>query len=326
MKPLDIVSILHGDQSARLIYGQGSAQEILQLSKFSYDCIVTSPPYFGLRNYCDNPEQTGYNQNLEDYIQDLVQTLSLARDGLVEEGTLWLNIGDSYASRSANRNRINPHHSVERRVIQKGYKEKDLMGVPWRLAFALQEDGWYLRNDIIWSKPNPMPSSATDRCTVSHEYIFMFAKSPHYHFDADAIRTPLAPATKADPRLGSTGTGRPRYADQASCPSSFAGANRIGANCRTVWKLKPNNFHGQHCAVFPEELPEKCILAGCPEGGTVLDPFSGSGTTGKVALRLGRNYLGIDINGDYQDVAQRRISPLHSDSPASPSQIEMFTT
>ena len=254
-------TIDNGDTVAHLFYGEGPSSDVLSSNDFKYECIVTSPPYFGLRNYCDNDGQTGYNQTLTEYIEDLVSTLRIAREGLSEDGTLWLNIGDSYASRSANRNRINPNHNVKKTKVQDGYKEKDLMGVPWRLAFALQSDGWYLRNDIIWSKPNPMPSSAKDRCTVSHEYIFLFAKSRNYHFDADAIRTPLAASTRTDARLGSTGTGRERYGEQASCPSGFTGANPDGANARTVWSLKPNNFTGEHCAVFPEDsavFPLRC--------------------------------------------------------------------
>lgn len=317
-------TISSGHLEAELVYGEGPSSSVLLDGARKYDCIVTSPPYFGLRNYCDNEDQTGYNQTLSEYVEDLVHTFSVARASLSDEGTLWLNLGDSYASRSPNRNRVNPSHDVGSKKIPDGFKEKDLIGVPWRVALALQSDGWWLRNDIIWVKPNPMPSSAKDRCTVAHEYIFMFAKQRRYYFDADAIRTPLAESTREDPRMGSTGTGRERYGEEASCPSGFAGANPLGANARTVWKLKPNCFLGEHFAVFPEELPEKCILAGCPEGGTVLDPFSGSGTTGKMALRLGRNYIGIDINEAYLETAMRRVSTTHSDTIKDEDQMELF--
>ena len=317
-------NIEHGNHSAKLIYGDGASFDVLSSGNFSYDCIVTSPPYFGLRNYCDNEKQTGYQQTLDEYIDDLVRLFSVARENLSDSGTLWLNQGDSYATRSPNRNRVNANHSTGKRSIPSGLKEKDLIGVPWRVALALQADGWWLRNDLIWAKPNPMPSSAKDRFTVSHEYIFLFSKKARYYFNADPLRTPLAAATRADPRLGSTGTGRERYGEDASCPSGFAGANLKGANPRTVWKLKPNSFNGEHYAVFPEELPERCILAGCPEQGTVLDPFSGSGTTGKVALRLNRSYIGIDINESYLDTAINRVSPLTSDCRQSDDQMELF--
>ena len=265
---------------ARLYYGEGTSREVLPTLEDSVDCIVTSPPYFGLRDYCGNEEQSGSGQTLDEYIEDLVLTFRA--------------------------------------------KRKDLVGVPWRVALALQADGWWLRNDIIWAKPNPMPSSAQDRCTVSHEYIFMLAKSEKYYFDADAIREPLAESTLADPRLGATGTGRERYGEGAACPSGFTGANMLGANCRTVWRLKPNSYRGGHFAVFPEELPRRCMLAGCPRGGTVLDVFSGSGTTGKVALSEGRNYIGIDVNKEYLELAQRRVSPLLSDVVRDENQMEMF--
>ena len=317
-------TITHGDVSASLIYGSGTSFSVLSNNDFLYDCIVTSPPYFGLRNYCDNDLQTGYNQTLDEYIDDLVRLFSLAREKLSESGTLWLNLGDSYATRSPNRNRINSSHDVQKRKIPKGLKEKDLIGVPWRVALALQADGWWLRNDLIWAKPNPMPSSAKDRFTVSHEYIFMFSNNKRYHFDPDPLRTPLAEATRQDPRLGSTGTGRERYGNEGSCPSGFAGANEKGANPRTIWNLKPNSFNGEHYAVFPEELPQRCILAGCPEGGTVLDPFSGSGTTGKMALKLNRNYIGIDVNESYLETAMRRVSPLTSDNCHNDDQMELF--
>jgi len=309
---------------ARLYYGEGASREILPTLAEKINCIVTSPPYFGLRDYCGNEQQTGSGQSLEEYIDDLVLTFRAAREKLEDDGTLWLNLGDSYATTSVNRNNLGDHSHGVKGTIPQGTKRKDLIGVPWRVALALQADGWWLRNDIIWSKPNPMPSSAQDRCTVSHEYIFMLAKSDKYYFNADAIREPLADSTLSDPRLGATGTGRERYGDNAACPSGFTGANLTGANCRTVWKLKPNSYHGGHFAVFPEELPRRCILAGCPEGGTVLDVFSGSATTGKVALANGRNYIGIDINKEYLELAQRRVSPLLADVIKNQNQMEMF--
>ena len=309
---------------AKLYYGEGTSLTVLPTLTSKVNCIVTSPPYFGLRDYCGNDTQTGAGQTLSEYIDDLVMTFRAARDVLSDDGTLWLNLGDSYATPSVNRNLLADHSHGVKGSIPMGTKRKDLIGVPWRVALALQDDGWWLRNDIIWQKPNPMPSSATDRCTVAHEYIFLLAKSEKYYFNADAIREPLAESTLSDPRLGATGTGRERYGEGAACPSGFTGANMSGANCRTVWKLKPNSYHGAHTAVFPEELPERCILAGCPEGGTVLDVFSGSGTTGKVALAKGRNYIGIDVNADYLELAKRRVSPVSSDVVRDENQMEMF--
>jgi DNA modification methylase len=336
MLKASIIQGITADNHAKLIYGQGSARECLSYLSEKHDepfvdCIVTSPPYFGLRNYCDNDGQLGANQTLDEYIEALVDVLAKARAILKDDGTLWLNLGDSYANQSANRNNISSTYKIGSTQshgvtssIPAGLKKKDLIGVPWRVAFALQADGWWLRNDIIWHKPNPMPSSAQDRCTVAHEYIFLLSKSQRYYFNSDAIREPLAASTVADWRLGADRGKRERYGGQASCPSSFAGANPSGANARTVWKLKPNSYHGSHFAVFPEELPKKCIAAGCPPGGLVLDPFSGSGTTGKMALQLKRSYLGIDINADYLDLAKRRVSPLVADVVADDRQIEMF--
>jgi site-specific DNA-methyltransferase (adenine-specific)/site-specific DNA-methyltransferase (cytosine-N4-specific) len=281
----------HGNW-AELLYGEGTAKEVLARNQITYDCIVTSPPYFGLRNYCDNPDQTGQGQTLEEYIDDIVSTMNEARKHLSDEGTLWLNIGDSYATRSPHRSklrgetsgRLEANSKIERRTVPDGLKEKDLIGVPWRIALRLQADGWWLRNDIIWSKPNPMPSGALDRCTPSHEYVFMFSKKRSYYFDIDAIRTPYAKNTKT----------RDRFHPDGALP-------------RTVWGIRTSAFKGAHYAVFPEELALKCILAGCPAGGTVLDPFSGSATCGKVAIEAHRNYFGIDVNEEYLKLANERI-------------------
>jgi len=194
---------------------------------------------------------------------------------------------------------------------------------------ALQQDGWLLRNDIIWNKPNPMPSSVSDRCTVAHEYIFLLTPGSKYYYNPDAIREPLAEATVKDKRFGMKHDGpRDRYGGQASCPSSFAGANPLGANRRTVWTVKPNYYQGAHCAVFPEQIPERCILASTRKGDCVLDPFSGSGTTGKMAIKHSRSYVGLDLNSDYLDLALRRVDPYQTDTPSqeeSDGQISLFT-
>ena len=296
----------NGPYEAKLIYGQGSSEDVLKADpSLRYDCIVTSPPYFNLRNYSDQDGEVGKDQTLDEYIDNLVMIFRAARENLSDEGTLWLNIGDSYAGRTPNRNRINGNHNVLKRSIPQGLKEKDLIGTPWRLAFALQADGWWLRNELIWTKPNPMPSSIKDRFTVAHEQIFLFSKKKQYFFDADPLRTKILNPRRVDPRI----TNAPQ---------------ENGAHPRTVWNLKPNSFMGQHPAVFPEDLPKRCMLAGCPEGGTVLDPFSGSGTTGKEAITNKRNYIGIDINPDYLPIAERRVSIHMSDYQANDAQPELF--
>ena len=250
-----------------------------------YTC-VTSPPYYGLRDY-GVPEQIGAEDTLEEYIDKLVTVFREVRRVLRPDGTLWVNIGDCYATgtqaarqQSTNpgvgANRLEAQNGVARIGNPTGCKTKDLIGVPWRLAFALQADGWYLRQDIIWQKPNAMPESVRDRCTKSHEHIFLLAKSERYFFDAPAISEP-----------------------------SLNGKQR---NKRDVWAVNTKGFKGAHFAVFPEKLVEPCILAGCPEGETVLDPFTGSGTTGVAAKRLRRNFVGVEINEKYWEMAQERIS------------------
>ena len=324
-----------GEVKARLLYGCDVLEGLSLLDDESVDCIVTSPPYWGLRNYEDNDQQIGSEESPVEFVGKMTDVFREARRVLSTKGTLWLNIGDTYATASVNRNHVGDgimadrNHenfsAVKERKIPAGLKKKDLIGVPWRLALALQEDGWWLRNDIIWHKPNPMPSPAQDRCTVAHEYIFLLTKSSSYNFYPDAVRTPLAKATVTDLlNRSKPSKERERYGGQASCPSNFAGANPNGANIRTVWKLKPNSYQGDHFAVFPEELPERCIKAGTQPGDTVLDLFSGSATTGKVALRLGRNYIGIDVNESYLDMAARRVSLIHSDVVKDEDQLEMF--
>ena len=303
MKP---VILKNGPYKAQLIYGHGSSDDVLkQNPQLKYDCIITSPPYFNLRNYSDEKAEVGKNQTLDEYIENLVSIFRVARENLSDQGSLWLNVGDSYAGRTANRNRINGNHNVTKRTIPDGLKEKDLIGTPWRLAFALQADGWWLRNELIWQKPNPMPSSAQDRFTVAHEQIFLLTKKKDYYFNLDPLRTKILNPRRVDPRI-------------ATAPRD------TGAQPRTVWKLKPNSFMGQHPAVFPEELPWRCMQAGCPEGGTVLDLFSGSGTTGKVAITNKRNYIGIDVNADYLPIAERRVSVLLSDYQLDENQPELF--
>ena len=316
----------------------------LPLRDGSVDCCVTSPPYFGLRDY-GNPSQIGLEPTMQAYVGSVVQVFSEVRRVLKDTGTCWLNLGDSYAAggkggggsfmaerREAawqNRSSLNGFKIVE------GLKQKDLCGIPWRVAFALQADGWYLRSDIIWSKPNPMPESVTDRPTKAHEYLFLLSKSERYYYDADAIAEPVSAAMLTEIDQGYNGLGLKDYeAAGVQNPSSvkariIANARRkqdaVGKatytgfndrydfdhpaptrNRRTVWTIPTMPYVGAHFATMPEALVEPCILAGCPVGGLVLDPFLGSGTVGAVAERLGRRWTGTDLT--YQQLAKKRTA------------------
>lgn len=258
------------------------------MAEGSVDCCVTSPPYFRLRDY-GTEEQIGREDTPEAYIDRLVGVFREVRRLLKDDGTLWLNIGDTYATTA----------------MPGGIKAKDMIGIPWMLAFALRADGWYLRQDCIWFKPNPMPEPSRDRCTRAHEYLFLLAKSPTYRFDAEAIREPSANPERAGKVERSFST-----SDPASSLRNDVGRTVVRTewrNKRSVWSVPTKPFTGAHFAVFPEDLIEPCILAGCPKGGTVLDPFAGSGTTGVVARRLGRRATLIEVNPDYAALARQRI-------------------
>lgn len=285
----------------------GDALEILKyLPSQSINCCITSPPYFGLRDYGIDG-QIGLEATPEEYIQRLVDVFREVKRVLRNNGTLWLNIGDSYATGKP-KDCTKPDlmwSNKQSRQAPKGYKHKDLIGIPWRIAFALQSDGWYLRADIIWNKPNAMPESVTDRPTKSHEYIFLLSKSERYYYDAEAIKEP---AVNGDPS-------KPR----GSIATMSHGANKLNAgrrsdsnnisdlltkrNKRSVWTVATQRFDGAHFATFPPELIKPCILAGCPEDGIVLDPFGGSGTVSMMARKLGRNSIYIDINPEYRQLA-----------------------
>lgn len=303
---------------------QGDAMEQLQtLEPESVCTCITSPPYYNLRDY-GVAGQIGLEATVEEYIGKLIEVFREVRRILRPDGTLWVNIGDCYAtgtkaSRKQSKNpgvganRPETQNSVARLGNPTGCKTKDLIGIPWLLAFALRADGWYLRQDIIWSKTNCMPESVRDRCTKSHEYIFLLSKTERYYFDADAIREPFT----GKPRKGVRRSYRAGTASSYDMSGghqeqhgNFAGLplNPKGRNKRDVWAINTASFKGAHFAVFPERLVEPCILAGCPEGGTVLDPFAGSGTTGVVAKRLGRNFVGCEINPEYWQMATDRIT------------------
>lgn len=263
----------------------GDAWEQLQtLEADSVHVCVTSPPYYNLRDY-EMPGQIGREETPGEYIRALVKVFREVRRVLRPDGTLWINIGDTYMG-------------------------KELTGIPWMLAFALRSDGWILRQDIIWHKSNCMPESVRDRCTRSHEYLFLLSKSKQYHFNSAAIRETAAESTKA--RLSQNiqqQAGSARQPGKSNGPMKAVGDGQF-RNKRDVWTISTGSFQGVHFAVFPEKLVEPCILAGCPEGGTVLDPFTGSGTTGMVAKRLNRNYIGIEINPDYCQLAAERIATI----------------
>jgi DNA modification methylase len=285
-----------------------------ELPDESVQCVVTSPPYWGLRDYgCAG--QMGLEKTPAEYIAKMTEVFAEVRRVLRPEGTCWVNMGDSYAGGGRGggaegckqRTSIGSLAAVPNQTPE-GLKPKDLAGMPWRLAFALQEDGWWLRQDIIWSKPNPMPESVTDRCTKAHEYIFLLTKSAKYFYDQDAIRMPFAEETLPRSLRGqSSDVSHSRLRRRR-----FACGERVdnakGANKRSVWEIATEGYAGAHFATFPTKLVEPCIRAGCPPGGTVLDPFSGSGTTGLVAIAERCNFIGIELNPEYVAMSERRLA------------------
>lgn len=296
---------------------------------------ITSPPYFGLRSYNGGDDEIGQEPTVDEFVQKMVEVFRGVRRILRDDGTLWLNLGDSYMSATCvpppqtvanGNNRGMPTDFIPaNRQKQNGLKQKDLIGIPWRVAFALQADGWYLRQDIIWHKPNPMPESVEDRCTKAHEYIFLLSKKPKYYFDFEAIKEPLAEssvgrAERKQKLIDRTGVGtlgkqvengvdtKHGYAGLALGRNGKTGYSKDGKrNKRSVWAVSTKPFRGAHFATFPKELIEPCVLAGCPKGGTVFDPFTGSGTTAVVALNNERNYIGTELNPDYIALAEGRI-------------------
>jgi len=292
-------------------------------------------------------KQLGLEETPEEYIKSMVEVFRCVWDVLEDDGTLWLNIGDSYYNYRpgkgqalvkqsvANNDQDLPQTCARRGNKLEGLKEKDLIGIPWMLAFALRADGWYLRQDIIWHKPNPMPESVADRCTKSHEYIFLFSKKPHYYFDHKAIQEPAQYWGERDrtngkyhnegsglsPHTGLTGKkktsirfGGNKYGDSDDPKYATKSGNEWEAtetrNKRSVWNISTKPYEGAHFAVFPTDLIEPCILAGAPAGGIVLDPFMGSGTTAQVAENLGRKYLGCELNPDYKKLQDKRLRQI----------------
>ncbi len=336
-----------------------------ELPDCSVNCCVTSPPYYGLRDYGVDG-QIGLEETPEQYVEKMVAVFREVRRVLKDDGTLWLNLGDSYwgsgkgtghdeFTKNLGRSTLDYGGQIKNHSLQKHdeLKPKDLIGIPWMVAFALRADGWYLRQDIIWHKPNPMPESVTDRCTKAHEYVFLLSKSQRYYYDAEAIKQPVADASiqrlsqqieaqkgsgrvpgktngnmKAvgpgrNPRKGvdtrggnqGSGNGIPAMAINGNGVNGHSGyfdaeGNLIGdgkANKKSVWTVTTKPFSEAHFATFPQELIVDMIKAGCPEGGIVLDPFMGAGTTAVVARKLNRNYMGFELNPEYIKIADKRL-------------------
>jgi DNA modification methylase len=356
--------------SFRIVQGDVLAR-LGEMADNSVQCVVTSPPYWGLRDY-GVAGQIGLEPAPAAYLAKMVAVFREVRRVLHKDGTCWVNMGDSYNGQSPRVASIQENGDLSyraggRAINIRGLKPKDLIGMPWRLAFALQEDGWWLRQDIIWSKPNPMPESVTDRCTKAHEYLFLLTKSATYYYDQDAIRTPFAEKTKAlsfetmdfGRRYGyreptrvagwAAGSGSHAAKDHAVAKSHKGSKfregkrakgnestaqrfdNAKGANKRSVWEIATEPYTEAHFASFPTKLVEPCILAGTKPGDVVLDPFSGAGTTGLVAVRLGRRYAGIELNPEYVAMSERRLRadrplfapPVEAGNPPPPAQMEL---
>ena len=298
---------------AEIIVGD-NRQALKELPDSSVQTVVTSPPYWGLRDY-GHDNQIGLEQSPDDFIEQLCIVFDEVWRVLKDDGTIWVNLGDSYSVmrdskaspdslRTGDGTRVGSAANRNPENLRKaGLKHKDLVGIPWRFAFAMQARGWYLRSDIIWHKPNPMPESVTDRPTKSHEYIFLMTKAPRYYYNHEAIK-----------EKATTVNGKPRQ---------FGASNQVGTmrndegrifednglkNKRSVWQVNVKGYKGAHFATYPPELIEPCILAGSKDGDIVLDPFSGSGTTGEVALKNNRNFIGLELNPDYATISEKRIT------------------
>ena len=276
---------------------------------------VTSPPYYGLRDYGGEENQIGQENTPEEFIDQLVSVFKEVRNVLTDDGTLWINLGDSYYNYRPGKGQSYPKQSVsktnqdlptqcnKRGNKLKGLKEKDLIGIPWMFAFAMRSDGWYLRQDIIWHKPNPMPESVKDRCTKSHEYIFLLSKNKKYYYDNEAIKEPV----KQD--WGTRDRTKGKYHNSGSGLSPHSGLSKSydRKNKRDVWSVTNKPFKGSHFAVFPPDLITPCILAGSEKGDIILDPFMGSGTTAMVAKHLGRDYIGCELHEEYGNLIDQRV-------------------
>lgn len=327
------MSPYYADDQIELWHGD-AIETLRQLAADSVDCCVTSPPYFGLRDYAIEG-QYGLEKSPSEYVEIMRQVFAEVRRVMVGDGTLWLNLGDSYSTsgQQGGGKHATIGNVVQQRRTVAGIGPKNLLGIPWQVAFALQGDGWTLRNAIVWHKPNAMPESVRDRLSSDYEFVFLFAKSRKYYFDLDAIREPLAFPEAADGtrvfggkhggagKVGSAfriGGGMPNVygkggTEQDTPPGGKPQSNRgpgrhsqahvAGRNPGAVWTMPTRPFPAAHFATYPEPLARRCIMAGCRPGGVVLDPFSGSGTTGMAATRVGRRYVGIDLSAEYLDLS-----------------------
>ena len=276
---------------------------------------VTSPPYYGLRNYGNEENQIGQENTPEEFIDQLVSVFKEVRNVLTDDGTLWVNLGDSYYNYRPGKGQSYPKQSVsktnqdlptqcnKRGNKLEGLKEKDLIGIPWMFAFAMRSDGWYLRQDIIWHKPNPMPESVKDRCTKSHEYIFLLSKNKKYYYDNEAIKEPV----KQDWGTRDRTQGKYHNPGSGLVPHSGLSKSYDRKNKRDVWSITNKPYKGSHFAVFPPDLITPCILAGSEKGDIILDPFMGSGTTAMVAKQLGRDYIGCELHEEYANLIDQRV-------------------
>jgi len=325
------MSVRHHDDWLT-IHGGDCREVIATMPAESVNCVVTSPPYWGLRDY-GVAGQLGLEATPEEYVANMVAVFREVRRVLRDDGTVWLNLGDSYASHDPGGPRDGEFLNPGGRKAKKegdgaarnragtyigprgtdGIKPKDLVGIPWRVAFALQADGWYLRSDIIWAKPNPMPESVTDRPTKAHEYLFLLTKSARYWYDADAIKEDAIHAGRtvkaSDPTTAKNGQ-KGQYGATAFGFTQHDTVVGTGRNRRSVWTIATKPYPGAHFAVMPEALVEPCVLAGCPEGGAVLDPFGGSGTVARVANRLSRRAVLIDLNPEYLEQQMKRNADI----------------
>lgn len=326
-------SIYYQDATLTLLLGD-AVDQLRTLPDGSVDCVVTSPPYFGLRDYEGHPEQIGLEETPAEYVASLLRVFAEARRVLAEDGTCWLNLGDSYAYPPGSAGRQGDGQRKGRTFTAEGIRgtrvlpPKNLLGIPWRVAFALQDAGWYLRNAIVWNKPNAMPESVRDRLSTRYEVVFLLTRSPRYWFNLDAIRVPYSEnkpwGINASNKPGeATARLRGHRSDQHQTgllgpPVEHPHGRNPGDYwvIDDVWSIPTAKLPETHFAAFPVELPRRCIKAGCKPGGTVLDPFSGAGTTAMAAQQLGRKAIGIDLVAAYHDIALRRMSdaPLPLDA------------
>lgn len=305
------------------LYHGDALQELKTFPDGGVASVVTSPPYFGLRDY-GVPRQMGLEPTPEEYTKAMRELFTEVRRVLADDGTLWLNLGDNYNSAASNQNACNANRdgtsdakqrATEEKLGRKlhrpalNLKPKNLLGIPWRVAFALQDDGWILRNAIVWHKPNAMPSSVQDRLANKYETLFMFSKKPKYWFDLDAIREDVKYPDRQGHKFGGNKAEGRTAATERNVGATYTSSGK-GKNPGDVWSITTRPFPAAHFAVMTPELAERCIIAGCRPGGIVLDPFSGSGTTGMAALKHGRLYVGVDLSQEYLDLSIRtRLAP-----------------